>query len=859
MIPVKLKIEGFLSYREPVELDFTGFNLACIAGPNGAGKSSLLDAITWALFGQARKRDESVINNHPSVEAAEVTLDFDYEGNRYRIQRTNPRGKTSSVEFFILSQVEGQGERWKPLTERTLRETDSKIEDILRMDFDTFTNASFFLQGKADQFATARSGERKQILSNILGLGVWETYREAASQRRRDKEKEVRELDGRLSEIQSELDEEFQRKAHLAELQGRLDELAEQRAERAKVLDNVKRLHTALEEQRNMLAAMKTQLENAVKTHDRTQDTLAARQEEKAGYGTILADAEVIEAAYQDWQEARQALEAMEEIAEKFRKHEALRHEPLAVIQAEEARLIQEKQGLEERKVDLEKALSEKAALESRLNAAQEAIEEAEKKLAEKEGLEKDIRQLQADHAEAKAENPRLRDEMHELKTRIEQLRAAEGAECPLCGQPLDSDERQALVDELAVKGKALGDKFRENKALLETFETQLKKMGSQLADMNGVDAALREATRQADQIKNQLETLEEQQKTWAEKGAPRLAEINAALAEGDFAAEAREKLEEIDAELEGLGYDLGAHEKLRQTEAAGREAEEKLRALEGARAALKPIEREIAGLEAQVKDQEKDIQNLTAAHDEAAATFAASEVNLPELSEAESSLHDIQEQENRLRLEVGAARQKVAVLETLKERKAGLVEEREGMTQRIADLKQLERAFGKDGIPALLIEQALPEIEETTNELLSRLTDGRMSFSFLTQREYKDTNREDLKETLDIVISDNLGERDYEMFSGGEAFRINFSIRLALSEVLARRAGARLQTLVIDEGFGSQDALGRQRLVEAINLVRDDFEKILVITHLEELKEAFPTRIEVEKTPKGSQLQVVV
>jgi len=228
MIPVKLKIEGFLSYREPVELDFTGFNLACIAGPNGAGKSSLLDAITWVLFGQARKRDESVINNHPSVEAAEVTLDFDYEGNRYRIQRTNPRGKTSSVEFLIQSKVEGKQDRWKPLTERTLRETDRKIEDTLRMDFDTFTNASFFLQGKADQFATARPGERKQILSNILGLGVWETYREAASQRRRDKEKEVRELDGRLSEIQSELDEESQRKAHLAELQERLEELAEQ-------------------------------------------------------------------------------------------------------------------------------------------------------------------------------------------------------------------------------------------------------------------------------------------------------------------------------------------------------------------------------------------------------------------------------------------------------------------------------------------------------------------------------------------------------------------------------------------------------------------------------------------------------
>ncbi len=94
-------------------------------------------------------------------------------------------------------------------------------------------------------------------------------------------------------------------------------------------------------------------------------------------------------------------------------------------------------------------------------------------------------------------------------------------------------------------------------------------------------------------------------------------------------------------------------------------------------------------------------------------------------------------------------------------------------------------------------------------------------------------------------------------MYSGGEAFRVNFAIRLALSEVLAQRKGARLQTLVIDEGFGSQDVEGRQRLIEAINLVKQNFAKILVITHLEELKDAFPTRIEIEKTSRGSIIQV--
>jgi exonuclease SbcC len=228
------------------------------------------------------------------------------------------------------------------------------------------------------------------------------------------------------------------------------------------------------------------------------------------------------------------------------------------------------------------------------------------------------------------------------------------------------------------------------------------------------------------------------------------------------------------------------------------------------------------------------------------------------DLDEAERTLYDLQTQENRLNQEVGAARQKVTVLNDLRKRRKRLEAEREEFALQIGRYKTLERAFGKDGVPALLIEQALPEIEAKANELLDRLSDGTMSVRFVTQSAYKDKKRDDLKETLDIQISDGAGVRDYEMYSGGEAFRANFAIRLALSEVLARRKGARLQTLVIDEGFGSQDAQGRQRLVESINAVRSDFAKILVITHLEELKDVFPTRIEVEKTERGSTVRVI-
>ena len=151
-----------------------------------------------------------------------------------------------------------------------------------------------------------------------------------------------------------------------------------------------------------------------------------------------------------------------------------------------------------------------------------------------------------------------------------------------------------------------------------------------------------------------------------------------------------------------------------------------------------------------------------------------------------------------------------------------------------------------------MIIEAAVPEIENMTNILLGKMTYGRMNVRFDTQRALKSG---DVKETLDIKIADDLGTRNYELYSGGESFRVNFAIRIALSKLLARRSGAQLQTIVIDEGFGTQDSLGRQKLVEAINTIQDDFERVLVITHIEELKDIFPARINVLKTPEGSKI----
>jgi len=203
---------------------------------------------------------------------------------------------------------------------------------------------------------------------------------------------------------------------------------------------------------------------------------------------------------------------------------------------------------------------------------------------------------------------------------------------------------------------------------------------------------------------------------------------------------------------------------------------------------------------------------------------------------------------------ELGAAQQKLDHCRNLAIERDRRVAERQQAVEEKAIFEELRLAFGKKGIQAMIIEAAIPEIEFEANRLLARMTEGRMHVRFETQRE---TLKGDTVETLDINIADELGTRPYELFSGGEAFRVNLSIRIALSKLLARRAGAQLQLLVIDEGFGTQDAEGRTRLVEAINSIQDDFSRVLVITHIEELKDVFPVRIEVTKTETGSQFSL--
>lgn len=855
MIPRLLKISGFLSYKEPVEIDFTRIHVACISGSNGAGKSALLDAMTWALFGQARKNDETIINNSRNVDAAEVTFEFEYESNIYRIIRCLRRGKTSTVDLLIWNQ---ETESWHPMTEKSVRQTNRRIEELLHLDFDTFINASFFLQGKADQFTSQSAGDRKKILSNILELDIWGKYQVAAADKRRNQMARLTFLESRLDEIEQELAEEPQRREVLNNLDEELKKSEEQLVIKQQAWQNAKSAETLLESHQAAYQSLLQNYEKSLRQIDAQKSRLSKRTLESLSIQELLKEEPEIELGYQQLQKTREELSEWNKKALENYRIDGERKEITGKIGQLRAGLESEQTTLRQEILRLEKNFELLPELFQKQKDLQTQLESIEAFLADKDSVNESLRKITEIIVEKRAENQQLDAQMRDLKKRIVELQAAQvGTPCPFCGRELDEEHTVTYLQSMQLDGKKLGDRYRINSEELKKLNEEKDALNRKLSEIQLAEKKHLELSRLLAPISAEIKKIQENE-PYHQKLSDRLKEIQNLLETESFCSEERQKLSLLEEQAKALGYDSVSHEQCREKESELSFNEKRWQEVQQAKAALQPIQREIVDLTNQIAADEKELKQIEGSVEQQKAALDEFSANLPDLQKAKKEFDTVQAETNRIRLEKGAAEQLVSVLDSLKKQKQEVIREREEITLQISQLKYLEKAFSKNGIPAILIDQALPEIEEHANQILGKLTDERMSVRFSTQKEYKDKNREDKIETLAIFISDETGSREYELFSGGEAFRINFAIRLALSHILAKRADARLQMLVIDEGFGSQDAEGRQRLIEAITTVQDDYQKILVITHLDELKDAFPSRIEVEKTPDGSQVNVI-
>ena len=853
MLPTRLELHNFLAYRQPDPIVFDGIHLACLTGPNGAGKSSLLDAITWALWGKARARsDDDLI--HQGQSDMFVQLDFLQGDTLYRVVRRRQKGKTartgrSLLDLFIFDREANQ---FRPLTAPSIRETDKVISDLLRLDYETFVHSAFLQQGRADAFTTKTPAQRKDILGEILGLNQWKTYEERAKETLRQIDHDLGVIDYRLQEIAQQEAEEPALVRNLELATAALGEAAALREEAEARYNEV----AGAQEQMNAAQARLAQAQHRIKQRQADLDDIEAELERHENQiqhlQGVVENRESIQEGYAQLQAAR---EADQQLGEKLQAMSAIKdrlNEVTARIQTARAELEAQASVHRDRITTAQRTAADLDAIQADLADVQAEVEHLESEEARRDSLREEINALNEEKAELRALNQTLYGEMQAIKARIQDVQAAE-ATCPTCGQPLDEARKAALLEELVAEGTERGDRHRGNQArLTEITET----IAAHRADIEAIEVELRklQALRDRaaalnvslDSARNAADTIRSEQAG--------LAAVDDLLESGAYAQELQAQRDAIQAEIDTLGYDSDTHSAVRETLSTYEDFDRRQRDLETALQQLPEVQTALANAAAR-----RDRWLKVLAEEQAEVTAASAEIEgLQELvEEARRRDEEVRQRrtaEKRAEESVIRAQQALAALENARKRKAELETRQLELSAEKSIYEDLRAAFGKNGVPAMIIEAAIPELEESANHLLARMTEGRMHVRLDTQREKRTGG---VAETLDILISDELGTRSYETYSGGEAFRVDFAIRVALSQMLARRAGAQLRTLFMDEGFGTQDETGRQRLVEAITAVQDHFDLLLVITHVEELRDAFPVQINVTKTPDGSRVSV--
>ena len=908
MIPEELHLRNFLSHRE-TDLDLRGVHLASLVGENGAGKSALLDAITWAVWGRSRApygRDEDLVYHGETSLEVEVVFRMPYQGGserRCRILRRRERRGRRSTNSILDFQMESDA-GWHSITADSIRETQARIIEQLGLDYDTFINSAYLRQGHADEFTVQSPTDRKRVLSTILGLDRWARYQDLARKRLAGVQGHMQEVDRRLDETEQELArrpeyeallekaeaQATETEARLAEIQVQVDEITRIQEQALALRRHIDDLDDRIRQEETRLAGLR----NDTEEHQGRQAYYAAMVEQTAtieanyrayrdataeerAWGDKLSQAARLQAEKSRWEraiaDAREALNGQLRDAEQ----EVARIErTIAESHVQLERTLSDLRGqiglLEERTVD--------AALRAELEAARAELAQLEQIAQAQEAAREVLQTGEVERTRLIERNRQLHALMNETKSRLEALESAD-AVCPLCQQPLTPEHHARLLADIQAEGRTMGDEFRANTARIQAFEGERRTLQEQIQEQERSLRArprqerslarLLQQTEQDEEARERIAALQAQadvvaQRLEAEAYAEEARDAReraldlvrthrARLDSDDYAPEARTELAEVLAQLAELGYDAQAHQTIKNRIQALSGAETDYRELEKARIG---VEKEAEALKRLALEIEAQQARITQLREERAAQEAGLEALRPALADAPRLAHLLsaaRHQEAQARQRVGAARQNLAALQTLEARLKDMRAQRETLARRVGLLTELRDAFGVNGIPAMIIEHTLPALEREANHILQRLTAGRMHVRFDTQRETKTGN---LRETLDISISDEKGTRPYENFSGGEQFRINFAIRVALSRMLAQRAGVRLRSLFVDEGFGALDADGRQRLVEAVKAVQSEFDLILVITHIDELREAFPTQIQVTKNESGSVVEVV-
>jgi exonuclease SbcC len=784
---VRLNSLHLLNFRQhadtKIEFDL---GLTGIIGPNGSGKSTILEGIAWALYGQsaARGTRESIRFARAGARAqVRVELDFELGAHRYRVVR----GLTSAELYLDGAET--------PIANSLTGVTDLLCKR-LGMSQREFFNTYFTGQKELSVMAAMQPAERAKFLSQVLG---YEKLKQAQDLVRERRSQIVAEANGLRAGMPDA--------ATLARM----------------IADSTARLAAA----RQQLAAAERRVEIAEARFADVGPRWERAQEEREQAQRVREDLRVAE-----FEEANTGRD-LERIGRERAEIESARAE-LATVQAEVAPLADIHRELtrqdmlareEGRRVALNDALrgleEELARLRerrTRLEAApaleEEITEELEKKRRE---LEDALGRLEAartewvrDRQEAETKLQALRAQFAEARDQRERLvRAGEEGTCPTCARPLGGQYRQVL--------ELLDEQIETLRVDGNYYKNRIEQLGEMPEPVKVEDERRRQLT-------SEVSVLER-----------RLAKCQLGVQElGTVAREMTAKEQRIagvqrDLQTIPAGYDQNRHTFLRAEVDRLAPLDAKAARLDAQIAREPQLRREFEA----ISQRRAAVTTALASLRARAAALGFSQTSFESLrAEAEETMSELRAAELAAMAAQGDVQGAEATHRMAEHADAELRRTRDKLdtilrSKRLHD--ELDRAYSD--IRTDLNLQLRPEISELASSFLVELTDARYSELELDDQ-YRLT-----------VLEDGVPK---PVISGGEEDLANLVFRLAISQMIAERAGQDLSLLILDEVFGSLDESRRQNVIELLRRLSDRFEQVIVITHIESVREGLDRVVEV-------------
>lgn len=901
MVPLKIQLKNFLSYGPILQtIDFGPYPLICLSGKNGHGKSALLDAITWSVWGQARKISGVAKSDNHLLRLGQtqmmVIFDFLFNGNHYRIRREYAKtyGKPyAALDFGIVD----QNNHALSLTGKTIRETQAIIETTVGLDFDSFINSAFLRQGQSNEFSKKSPKDRKEILSSILGLNHYETMKKLALNKAKEATVQLQQLHHFNEKIEKELEKTGEISTKILEIEQKIAftlEQDKQHIQQTKELEIIKQQY-AQEKQREQLL------------YFQLQEKKAEQETSKTNLLSLYTSWKRIHVQQKNIYDVTQLASQKQELLNKIAHFQAKLQKNLELktallhFQQEEQTLnkqfqdtvAQHMRDYQNVLITLQTSISTKQAEESIIVKKQQtnknALDELTKKLQnlasqqkvsiseqEKATLEKQFEKRKVMYHQWMAQGNLITKELANSQQKQLLQGNDQNTSCPVCEQNLSASRKKFLITKYKQEEQLLTHRLKRLSSITKQLKTVLCEQHAQLENIKKQDLEqTQHLISQQELLKNkhvlmqeesnnndQLHTIQHELIQLKADHAQKNNEFHSiqestlqTLKTSNAYTILQDTIKKTQEALEKTSYNLQEHQNCAQLlqEIENNYQQAHLHIQEVAQ--QKTRKEEMLTLFNSLRTLKNHIQEYTLKIKSYTYLEALSNTIQIKENTLTTGLQELQEQKEMLLLEKGRLENERTNLRALEKEHTRQKGEMNSLRQTINDYQVLATTFGKDGIQALLIEEALPEIEQEANTLLNQLTNNQ---SHIFIESLRDLQKGGTKETLDIKISDAQGIRPYELFSGGEAFRIDFALRIAISKLLARRSGTSLQTLIIDEGFGSQDEEGLSHIMDALHKIQDNFCKIIIVSHLTSMKDQFPVHFHIEKNAQGSTVQVI-